>query len=129
MIGAFISYIVYFAVMIFALVAATAAYVAATPCHEVEEIRRGNVAAAWALGGVMVGLAAVIYSATLHGSHLWLSLLWVAVAAVVQIAATEAIVLLFGGFKREMAAGSIAHGVALGAFSLAVGIVNAACVS
>ena len=129
MIGAFISYLVYFVVMVLALGIATVAYVVFTPTNELAEIRRGNVAAAWALAGVMIGLAAVIYSATLHGAHLWVSLLWVVVAAVVQIAATEAVVLCFGDFKEKMASDSVAHGVALGAFSLAVGIVNAACVS
>jgi putative membrane protein len=54
---------------------------------------------------------------------------WCAVALVSQIVAFEVIHLLFRDFKAGMEKGEISYGIALGAFSIAVGIINAGCLT
>jgi putative membrane protein len=78
----------------------------------------------------MIGYAAVVYSATAHGSTLLETAMWSAVSLVVQILACELICfLIHDKWKAEIARGDMAHGIALGAFSLAVGLINAGCLT
>jgi putative membrane protein len=77
-----------------------AAYVAITPYHEFSLIRAGNTAAAWSLGGVVIGLAS-------------------------QLVVFFLVSLLLKGLKAGIEADRASYGMTSAAFSVSVGILNA----
>jgi putative membrane protein len=123
------SYLIYFVSTLILLLVALTLYVKVLPYDEVALIRRGNVAAAVALGGAMIGYGAVVWSAAAHGSSLVETAIWSGVALVSQIIAFEIVHLVFRDFKAGMEKGELSYGIALGAFSVAVGIINAGCLT
>jgi putative membrane protein len=129
MLDSLLNYLLYFVSTLVLLIVAVAIYVRVLPYDEMAQIRRGNSAAAVALGGTMIGYAAVVWSATAHGSTLIETAIWSGVALVSQIVAFEIIHLVFRDFKAEMEKGDLSYGIILGAFSMAVGIINAGCLS
>ena len=130
MLGSIFNYLLYFGSTIAMLLIAGFVYVRFTPCDEITLIRRGNVAAAVALGGAMLGYACVVYSATAHGSTVLETAIWSAIALAIQIIAVELLRLVIrDDWKAQIESGDIAHGTALGAFSLAIGVINAGCLT
>jgi putative membrane protein len=124
------NYLLYFGSTIAMLVIAGFVYVRFTPSDEIALIRSGNVAAAVALGGAMLGYACVVYSATAHGSTLLETALWSATSLAVQIIAIEVLrIVILDDWKAQIEKGDLAHGIALGAFSLAIGLINAGCLT
>lgn len=125
-----VNYLLYFGATVGMLIVAGAIYVWCTPSNEIALIRNGNVAAAVALGGAMLGYAAVVYSATAHGTTLLETAMWSGIALVVQIIAVELLRLVIrDDWKAQIEGGDLAHGIALGTFSLAVGLINAGCLT
>ena len=87
------------------------------------------MAAAVALGGAMLGYAVVVYTATVHGGSLLETVLWSGISLIVQIIACEILCLVIHDkWKDAIQRGDLAHGIALGSFSLAVGLLNAGCI-
>ena len=123
------NYLIYFVSTLAMLIVAVFIYVRFLPYDEFALIRKGNVAAAVALAGTMIGYGAVVWSATAHGSTLLETAIWSGVALVSQIIAFEVIHLIFRDFKAEMEKGDVAYGIILGAFSIAIGIINAGCLT
>jgi putative membrane protein len=123
------NYFIYFGSALALLVVAVAIYVKLIPYDELAMIRSGNTAAATALGGTMIGYAAVVWSATAHGSNLLETAIWSGVALVSQIVAFEVVHLVFRDFKAGMEKGELSYGVVLGAFSIAIGFINAGCLT
>ena len=101
-----------------------------TPYNEGKLIREGNVAAALALGGALVGYVLPLASALSNTVTLLEFCAWAALAGVIQIAAFTLVRLLA---MKDVAArierGDIAAGVYLLSISLAVGVLNAACMT
>ena len=101
-----------------------------TPYDEAKLIREGNVAAALALGGALVGYVLPLASALSNTVTLLEFCAWAALAGVLQIAAFTLVRLLA---MKDVAAriekGEIAAGVYLLSISLAVGVLNAACMT
>jgi putative membrane protein len=125
-----LNYLLYFGSTIVMLLIAGFVYVRFTPSDEIALIRTGNVAAAVALGGAMLGYACVVYSATAHGSTLLETAMWSAIALAVQIIATELLrIVIRDDWKAQIERGDLAHGIALGTFSLALGLINAGCLT
>jgi putative membrane protein len=111
------------------LLAALTIYVMLTPYREITLIRQGNRAAAYSLGGTAIGMAIVLYS-TASGTFSVLELaMWGAIGLVGQLAAFVVISLVIPRFKQGMEEDNAAYGIVLGAFSLAVGILNAGALS
>ncbi len=130
MLAAIVNYLLYFASTMILLVVAGFIYVRFTPGNEIALIRKGNAAAAVALGGAMIGYAAVVYSAASHAESLIEVAMWCGISLLVQIIAVELLCyLLHDKWKEAIARGDLAHGIMLGAFSLAVGFLNAGCVT
>lgn len=130
MIGNVANYLIYFVSTTVMLLIAGFVYVRFTPSNEVALIRQGNVAAGVALSGAMLGYACVVYSATAHGGTLLETALWSVIALAVQIVACEVLrIVIRDDWKTQIEKGDLAHGIALGAFSLAVGLINAACLT
>jgi putative membrane protein len=104
-------------------------YTRTTPIDEVAQIRGGNSAAALSLAGALIGFSLTVASGILHNSALLGFLAWSAGAMVVQLAVYTVFSRLLPGVKQQIEAGNVAMGGLLGAISLSVGAINAACLS
>jgi putative membrane protein len=104
-------------------------YTWATPFDEIGLIRQGNGAAALSLGGALVGFSLTVASGVIHTDSLLQFLGWALGAAVVQLLAYVLVTRLLHMSKEQIEGGNVAFGGLLAAISLAVGAVNAACLS
>jgi putative membrane protein len=101
-----------------------------TPYNEGKLIREGNVAAALALGGALVGYVLPLASALSNTVTLLEFCAWAALAGVLQIAAFTLVrVVVMKDVTARIEKGEIAAGVYLMSISLAVGVLNAACMT
>jgi putative membrane protein len=123
------NYALYLVSTLVTLAIAVVIYVRVTPFDEFALIRRGNVAAAVALAGTLIGYAVVVYAATTHGSNLLETLVWSAISLVGQIIAFEIVQLALRDLRAGMEKGELSYGITLGGVSIAIGIINAACLT
>lgn len=101
-----------------------------TPYNEGKLIREGNVAAALALGGALLGYVLPLASALSNTVTLLEFCAWAALAGVLQIAAFTLVrVVVMKDVAARIEKGEIAAGVYLLSISLAVGVLNAACMT
>ena len=102
----------------------------ATPYHEAQLIREGNTAAAIALGGALLGYVIPLASALSHTISLIEFCAWAALAGVIQIAAFTLVrIIVMKDVTARIERGEMAAGVYLASISLAVGMLNAACMT
>ena len=121
------SFAAFFAVAVLVLAVFVAIYMQATPYAELALVREGNVAAAVSLGGTLVGLALPVAN-VVRNSHALLDVaVWGVVACVVQLLAYAAARLAIPQLAKDIPAGKVAPAIFLAALSIAVGLVNAAC--
>ena len=114
----------------FALVAAyLAIYVTATAHREIALIRDGNLSAALALGGSLVGYCLPLSMAIRNAQSILDCLVWGLIGLVVQIAVYWIVRWVLPGLSGRIEADETAAAVLLGTASLSAGIVNAACMS
>src|SRR5215470_12773727 len=106
--GGIDDFLVYFAVSLVLVAAFLALYVRVTPYRDFALIRDGNLAAALSLSGALLGFI---------------------VPLVIQIAAYLVARALLPAIARDIPAGRSASGVFLGALSLGLGVLNAACMT
>ncbi|MED5610916.1 MULTISPECIES: DUF350 domain-containing protein [Pseudomonas] len=102
-------------------------YIRLTPYAEIRLIRQGNLSAATALVGALLGFALPLASAIANSVGLRDMLLWGLVAMLVQALVYLGISRLVPELKAGIANDTLAHGVFLGGCSLSVGLLNAAC--
>jgi putative membrane protein len=101
-----------------------------TPYDEGKLIREGNIAAALALGGALVGYVLPLASALSNTVSLLEFCAWAALAGVLQIGAFTIVrLLVMKDVSARIERGDIAAGVYLLSISLAVGMLNAACMT
>lgn len=101
-----------------------------TPYRERPLIRQGNVAAAIALSGALIGYVLPLASALAHTVSLPEFAAWAGLAGVLQIVAFVAVRLIaLPDVKARIENGEVATSVYLAAISLAVGLLNAACIT
>jgi len=105
------------------------AYTKMAPYDEIQLIRQGNGAAAISLGGALIGFSLTVASGIIHTDNYLAFLAWSAGAAVVQLLAYLLVTRLLHMSKDQIEGGNVAFGGLLGSISLAVGAVNAACLS
>ncbi|MDS4042475.1 MAG: DUF350 domain-containing protein [Candidatus Competibacter sp.] len=123
------SFLLYFATAIGLLLLFLLAYVFITPYREITLIREGNAAAAASLSGALLGFVLPLASAIAHSVSLPDMAIWGLIALVIQLLVYLAARLLLPDLARDIPAGKVATGVFLGALSLAIGVVNAACMT
>ena len=123
------SFLLYFSTAIGLLLLFLLAYIFITPYREIALIRAGNVAAAASLSGAILGFVLPLASAITHSVSLLDMAIWGLTALIVQLLVYGVGRLLLPDLARDIPAGQIATGVFLGALSLAIGILNAACMS
>ena len=101
-----------------------------TPYNEKALIRQGNLAAAIALAGALIGYVLPLASALSHTVSLPEFAAWAALAGVIQIAAFTGVRLVaLPDVKARIENGETSIGVYLAGISIAVGVLNAACMT
>ncbi len=104
-------------------------YTRVTPYDEVLLIRQGNQAAALSLGGAILGFSATIASSLMHTANYQQFFAWAFGAMVVQLLAYLVTTRLLRMSKDQIESNNTAFGGLLGAIALAIGAINAACIS
>ena len=105
-------------------------YQAVTPYKENALIRQGNSAAAIVLGGALVGYVLPLASALANTHTLLEFCAWAALAGVIQIVTFTVIRLtVMKDLTARVERGEIAPALYLLSISLAVGVLNAACMT
>ncbi|HWT68158.1 MAG TPA: DUF350 domain-containing protein [Pseudomonas sp.] len=122
----FVSYLVG-AALLFALFQFI--YTRITPHKEFELIRSGNVAAAIALGGAIIGFAIPASNVIAYSISLLDFVVWAVIAAFVQLLAFLLTSLVLKGASERIQKGEIAAGIYVAAVAISVGMLNAACMT
>lgn len=101
-----------------------------TPYNEKALIRQGNNAAAIALAGALVGYVLPLASALSHTVSLPEFAAWAALAGVIQILAFTVVrMIALPDVKARIENGETSIGIYLAGVSIAVGLLNAACMT
>ncbi|MGZ5038539.1 MAG: DUF350 domain-containing protein [Usitatibacter sp.] len=125
----FDDFLAYLGVSLVLLAFFLALYVRITPYREIALIREGNLAASFSLSGAMLGFIVPLASAVEHSVSLVDMAIWGVIAMAVQLCAFIAVKLMIPALTRDVPEGKTAQGFFLGAFSLGVGLLSAACMS
>jgi putative membrane protein len=125
----FDDFLLYLAVSLVLLVVFTAIYIRVTPYREIALIREGNMAAAFSLSGSLIGFVVPLAAAVQHSVSLEDMAIWGLIAMIVQVLAFVVVKLLIPGLAQDIPANKTSAGFFLGALSIAVGLLNAACMS
>lgn len=111
------------------LAVAIAVYTLITPYHEYRLIRQGNSAAAVSLGGTAIGMAIALHSVA-SGTYALLDLVvWGGIALACQLLVFIIVCIKLPGFRAGIEGDKLGYGITLGAFSIAMGILNAGALS
>ncbi len=100
-----------------------------TPYRELELIRSGNTAAAIAYAGAIIGLALPLASAVAHSVNPVDMVIWGVLALAVQVLVYFLVRRLVPQLNDSISENKAAPAVLLAAISVAVGILNAACLT
>ncbi|SEE96907.1 MULTISPECIES: DUF350 domain-containing protein [Pseudomonas] len=104
-------------------------YTRLTPHKEFELIRSGNVAAAIALGGAIIGFAIPASNVIAYSISILDFVVWAVIAAFVQLLAFLMTSLVLKGSSERIKKGEIAAGIYVAAVAISVGMLNAACMT
>jgi putative membrane protein len=104
-------------------------YIRITPYKEIALIREGNTAAAASLSGAVLGYCIALASSVAHSIDLLDMVIWGGIALFVQLLAFFATRLMLPDLIKDVPENKLASGIFLGAISLGMGILNAACQS
>ena len=125
----YLSYLQYLAVGLGMTALFSAVYLRITPADELKLIKNGNLACALSFGGALVGFCLPLASSIAHSVSLPDFVLWGAAAAVLQILVYFAATRLIPQASAELAGNNVAVGTLFGSISIAIGLLNAACLS
>jgi putative membrane protein len=125
----FDDFLVYLGVSLAYLALFVAIYIRVTPYREMQLIREGNMAASFSLSGAILGFIVPLASAITHSVSLIDMAIWGLIAMAVQIAAFVVVKICIPSITRDIPENKGAQGFFLGSLSLAVGLLNAACMS
>ncbi|WP_349618408.1 DUF350 domain-containing protein [Azotobacter salinestris] len=104
-------------------------YTRLTPHREFALIREGNVAAAIALAGAIVGFALPASNVIAYSVGLLDFVVWALIAALVQLLAFFGVHLALRDLSARIQKGEIAAGIYVAAVAVGVGLLNAACMT
>ncbi len=125
----FDDFLIYLSISLGLLGMFAAIYVRVTPHREIELIRQGNIAASYSFAGAVLGFIIPLSSAIKHSVSLVDMAIWGLIALMVQIAAFVTVKIMIPRLPDDIAEGKQAQGFFLGALSLGVGLLNAACMT
>ena len=104
-------------------------YANLTPHREIRLIREGNAAAATALTGGLLGFVIPLASIIAHSASLIDVVIWGVIALAVQLGGFMVARLVLPHQPQAIAQGSVADAIFLAGLSLALGILDAACMA
>ena len=130
-IAGILDFAIYFGVSIALLLVFKFAYALVTPHDEWALVKEDkNTAAAIAFGGAIVGFSIALSSAAEYSEGLLDFAIWGAVGLVAQLVAFAIVrILLMPKVSDRLTAGEVPAGVMVAAISIAVGLLNGACMS
>lgn len=124
-----LNYLTYFGSGIAMMFAFMVVYERVTPYCELTLMREGNPAAALSFGGALIGFTLTLVSSAIHAVA-WLEFLaWSAVAGLLQLAVFLVVAMTVRQIKHHIENGNVAVGLGLFCASVALGALNAACLS
>ena len=123
------NFLAYLATAIALLAVFVAIYLRVTPYEEVALIRANNTAAAISLSGAVLGFALPIANVIAHSDTLFDLAVWGVVAGIVQLLAWGAARVALPQLAEDIGAGRVAPATFVAALSIAVGLLNAACMT
>jgi putative membrane protein len=106
-----------------------AIYVRITPHRELALIREGNVAAAIALNGGLLGFVIPLASVIAHSATLVDLVVWGVIAMLVQLGGFLVARMLMPHLPEAVQAGKVADAAFLAGLSVSLGILDAACMA
>jgi putative membrane protein len=115
----------YFLTALALLAAFIALYVQVTPYREFALIRENNTAAALALSGAVLGFTFPLLASIYYTQSLAEMALWAGITCLVQLT----VFLVMRHQAPRIAAGDTAPAILLATLSVAVGLINALCIS
>ena len=123
------SYLIYLLLSGFLLLVFFVVYTRITPFDELLLIRQGNLAAAISLSGAVLGFSLTLASCIFHTSGYLPFLSWSVGALIVQLLTYVVTTRMLSMTRDHIESNNVAFGTLLGAISLSVGAINAACIS
>ncbi len=105
------------------------AYTRLTPHKEFAQIREGNVAAAVALGGALIGFALPASNVITYSISVLDVVIWAVIAAVVQLLAFTATSMVLKDLSARITRGELAAAIYAASVSISVGFLNSACMT
>lgn len=122
----FIAYFVFGAVLVALFLFL---YSRITPHREFVLICEGNCAASVALSGGLLGFVVPLASVIAHSGSIVEVVVWGIVAMVIQLGGFLAARMVLTRLPQAIESGNVADGIFLAALSLALGILDAACMA
>lgn len=122
-------FLAYFAVAMVLVLIFVRIYTWVTPHDELALIKANNAAAALAFGGALIGFALPLSSAITHSLSLLDCAVWGAVALIVQVLTFVVLRIVVKQLPERINQGEIATGIFVATAAIAVGLINAACMS
>jgi putative membrane protein len=104
-------------------------YTRLTPFDEMDLINKGISAAALSFGGAMIGFSLTIASSILHSDSYLMFLIWGLTSMVVQLLCYLVVSRFIPHLEKALEADNVAVGMLTGAIGIAVGLINAGCMS
>ncbi|MCC4605913.1 DUF350 domain-containing protein [Xanthomonas campestris pv. badrii] len=125
----FLAFLSYFGTGLGVLIVSVVLVTLVTPHKDFTLLRQGNVAAAAALAGNLIGVALPLHSAITHSVSLVDALIWGVVACGIQVLAYLLANLVAGRISRQITDNVAAAGIFSAGVSIAVGLINAAAIT
>jgi putative membrane protein len=123
------AFLAYFGTGAALIIAFALLYSLVTPHREFSLVRDGNVAAATAWLGAMVGFSLPLASAAANSVSIVDFIIWAAIGGIVQLAAFGIAAAAQKGLSARITAGETAAGLWAGGVALITGLLNAACMT
>ncbi len=128
-IGQYFLYFKYLGLAISMVMAFAFIYLKITPVDELALIKQGNVACAISFGGALIGFCLPMASSITQTFTYVGFVLWALLATVVQLLVYFIATRLIHHASHELGSNNIAVGCLFAAFSIAIGLINAAALS
>ncbi len=123
------AFLSYFALAVVLLLVFALIYTRLTTHDEFALIRQGKAAAAVALGGSLIAFVLPLCSAIIHSVSLLDFLIWGGIAILIQIVTFFGVRVFVPNLSERITANDMAAGLFVALASVAVGAVNAACMT
>jgi putative membrane protein len=124
-----LSFLIYIAVAAILFGLFQLAYTRLTPHKEFALIRDGNVAAAVALGGALIGFALPASNVIAYSVNVLDAVVWAVIAAAVQLLAFTVTSLVLKDLSARISRGELAAAIYAASVSISVGFLNSACMT